>query len=251
MTRAFFGSSGHFSSRKGNFASESSVHADASGHPSAPIGSDGGDGGGGGVFIAATPHRDRHPLLSAGSICSGSGSCPKYILHEHVSKFGATYNPTPNSSLITSCAGNLHMFTHTPAHCVASRYLHFLTFTTVTSRPFGPAIVSRVVGPNIHSAISEATAPVVSRSTAPGRSICATPVPPGGIPPVICDRMIFPTIRRRSSGECWRRRWCAASAMAANDRTSPPLSESGLTPAASAKRSALTCIAVLSSSESS
>ena len=156
------------------------------------------------MFIAATPHLDRHPLLSAGSICSGSGSCPKYILQLQSSKFGAMYNPTPNSSRITSCAGSLHMFTHTPAHPLASRYLHFFTFTTVTSVPFGPAIVSRVVGPNIHSAISDATAPVVSLSTTPGRSICAMPVAIGGIPPVTCVRMIRPTMRRRSSGECWR-----------------------------------------------
>ena len=67
MTLAFFGSSGHFSIRAGTkFApAASSVHAVASGHPSTPTGNSGA-GGGGGVFIAATPHRDKHPLLSAG-----------------------------------------------------------------------------------------------------------------------------------------------------------------------------------------
>ena len=112
MTRAFFGSSGHFWRRGGGRESqtclESSVHATApatrpcrSAAPAAAAGA--------ARFIAATPHRDRH-LAQRRIDLLRQRLLPKVHLHQHLKVW-----PAYSRWKLPACVllGN-YMFTHTP-----------------------------------------------------------------------------------------------------------------------------------------
>ena len=155
-----------------------STHALATGNPSAPVPA-AAVGRFGENRSAPGAQRPSTARTSPGRRFSGSGSCPKNMRHPPPSRSWAPCTRERRTRRHDVLRGELAHVDADARAPGASRYRHFLTLTTVDVAARSAPIVSLVVGPNIHSAASDATVAFISRIISGGIRVCIIPDKPG------------------------------------------------------------------------